>query len=79
MGKNNHGDKPVRIFEEWCKGCGICVAFCPKGVLVLNHLGKAEIAHIENCLYCKLCEILCLDFAVTVRGKPEAEKADVEE
>jgi 2-oxoglutarate ferredoxin oxidoreductase subunit delta len=68
--------KKHQIDREWCKGCGICVAFCPKGVLVLNHLGKAELAHLENCIYCKLCEILCPDFAVNVRGKPEAGKAD---
>ena len=70
---------PLRIFEEWCKGCGVCVTFCPKGVLVLNRQGKAEVAHLENCIYCKLCELLCPDFAVNVRPKPEAEKSAVKE
>jgi 2-oxoglutarate ferredoxin oxidoreductase subunit delta len=79
MSRNNHNNHPVRIFVEWCKGCGICVTFCPKAVLILNHQGKAEIAHLENCIYCKLCEILCPDFAVCVHPKPEDGKAEVEE
>jgi 2-oxoglutarate ferredoxin oxidoreductase subunit delta len=30
----NDGD--VVINREWCKGCGICVVFCPKEALVLE-------------------------------------------
>jgi 2-oxoglutarate ferredoxin oxidoreductase subunit delta len=78
MPRNNHNNRPVRIFEEWCKGCGICVAFCPKNVLILNHEGKAEVARLEDCIYCKLCEILCPDFAVNVQEKPQKE-AEVKE
>jgi ferredoxin len=26
----------VTVFANWCKGCGICVAFCPTGVLALD-------------------------------------------
>jgi len=22
----------VRVFSKWCKGCGLCVAFCPEQV-----------------------------------------------
>ena len=29
------------IRREWCKGCGICVAFCPKSVLELDDDEKA--------------------------------------
>ncbi|HDR06782.1 MAG TPA: 4Fe-4S dicluster domain-containing protein [Candidatus Coatesbacteria bacterium] len=79
MAKNNHNERPLRIFEEWCKGCGICIAFCPKGVLVQNHQGKAELVRLEDCIYCRLCELLCPDFAVTVRKKPEAKGSDGEE
>jgi len=33
--------RKLAINREWCKGCGICVAFCPKDVLVLDEEGKA--------------------------------------
>jgi len=55
--------KQLEINTSWCKGCGICVAFCPKKILKLNN-GKVQIADPENCLTCGLCENLCPDFAI---------------
>ena len=56
--------KTVVINRDWCKGCGICVAFCPKEVLVLDDLEKACWAHPEKCINCGLCELRCPDMAV---------------
>jgi 2-oxoglutarate ferredoxin oxidoreductase subunit delta len=58
--------KKHTINREWCKGCGICVHFCPKQVLELDESDKAVAAHIENCIACKLCELRCPDLAVEV-------------
>lgn len=55
--------KRLEINKAWCKGCGICVAFCPKKVLNLVN-GKAEIIEDDECLRCGICENLCPDFAV---------------
>jgi 2-oxoglutarate ferredoxin oxidoreductase subunit delta len=56
--------EPVAINASWCKGCGICVAFCPRQALVLNQ-EKAQ--HIrENCIVCGMCERYCPDLAITV-------------
>jgi 2-oxoglutarate ferredoxin oxidoreductase subunit delta len=58
--------KAHRINTEWCKGCGICVAFCPKQVLTLDDKDKARAVAVENCIACKLCELRCPDLAIEV-------------
>ena len=54
------------INMDWCKGCGICVEFCPKNVLELNPSEKVIPARPENCIACQLCELRCPDFAIEV-------------
>ena len=56
--------KRVVINRDWCKSCGICVAFCPKEALVMDHQEKAEWAHQEKCISCGLCELRCPDLAI---------------
>jgi 2-oxoglutarate ferredoxin oxidoreductase subunit delta len=56
----------IEINRDWCKGCGICVAFCPKEVLVLDDHEKAFVRYLENCNACGLCELRCPDMAVDV-------------
>jgi 2-oxoglutarate ferredoxin oxidoreductase subunit delta len=56
--------RELTINREWCKGCGICVAFCPNGVLVLDEEGKARWSHPEKCKNCGLCELRCPDVAM---------------
>lgn len=62
----------IRIDEKLCKGCYFCIEKCPKDVL-----GKADglspkgyiIARVErpeDCTACRLCEIYCPDFAISV-------------
>lgn len=65
------GETTVRIYKDWCKGCGICVTFCPSGVLKLDNQGKAVVAHEEECINCGFCEVHCPDFAVLVQPKKE--------
>ncbi len=60
--------KRVRTINiEWCKGCGICVAFCPKGVMDLDESMKAAVVRPDDCIDCGLCELRCPDMAVESR------------
>ncbi len=55
------------IKREWCKSCGICVAFCPRKALSLDDEEKATLDP-EKCNGCGVCELFCPDFAIVVKG-----------
>ena len=60
----------IEINDNWCKGCGICVEFCPKKVLQMTPMDKVEVAALQACTKCLRCEQLCPDFAIVVHGEP---------
>jgi 2-oxoglutarate ferredoxin oxidoreductase subunit delta len=64
-------ERKVLVIEpDWCKGCGICVAFCPKGALEL--VGeKVRLKPDNGCVKCGVCEMHCPDYAIYIR-KEEA-------
>lgn len=57
----------VEINREWCKGCGICVALCPKEALSKDEQEKATWSHPEKCNACGACELRCPDMAIEVK------------
>ena len=63
------------IFRDWCKSCGICVAFCPQKVIVRNGDGIPEIADPDACIGCRFCELHCPDFAITIKQNGTREEA----
>jgi 2-oxoglutarate ferredoxin oxidoreductase subunit delta len=71
--KKKEGPK-IDIFKAWCKGCGICVAFCPTGVLAKDEAGYPFVRDVEKCINCGWCEIRCPDFAITVEKKTKEKK-----
>jgi len=54
------------IHAAWCKGCEICVKFCPERCLRMNAQQVAELKDPELCTRCRVCERLCPDFAITI-------------
>ncbi len=69
----------MTIYPDWCKGCGICAAFCPAKVIEMDPLGKARVVREDDCIHCGFCELHCPDFAVVVstkkrRGMPQISK-----
>ena len=67
------------IDSERCKGCGLCVNFCPKNVLEITNQVDAKghfpvyQARPEDCIKCSICCIMCPDVAISI---VETETAD---
>ena len=69
----------VWIADKICKGCGICVYRCPKGILRLSDrrntkgVNVVEVANQEKCVACGTCEINCPDLAICAIKENETE------
>ena len=81
--KPHKGD--IHINRDRCKGCGFCVEYCPEDVLELSREFNAKgyhpphVVRENDCLYCKLCETICPEFAMFVTLKKELVAAAEEE
>jgi|GEM_PF-536124 len=62
----------IAIFTGWCKGCGICAAFCPRQCIEMGEDGQPVVANADRCTGCGFCEIHCPDFAISVRVRKKA-------
>ena len=57
------------IFEDWCKSCGLCAAFCPQKVIGRDETGAPVIENPDACIGCRFCELHCPDFAITIKER----------
>jgi 2-oxoglutarate ferredoxin oxidoreductase subunit delta len=69
----------VSINSKWCKGCGICAAFCPKKTLEIDRNNKAVQVRPDDCIRCGMCVLYCPDLAVVVDTPPEKGKGSQQE
>lgn len=58
--------------EERCKGCFLCAAVCPTGIIApsarFNRQGYkvAEVVEMDKCTSCSSCALICPDCVITV-------------
>jgi len=62
----------VRFDGDVCKGCELCRAFCPKGIIVMSSLinnkgySPAAIERQDECTGCRSCALVCPDGAISI-------------
>ncbi|MCL2392259.1 MAG: 4Fe-4S dicluster domain-containing protein [Oscillospiraceae bacterium] len=62
----------VRICAETCKGCELCVLFCPKKIIAISSYindkgySPAECIKKDECVGCKSCALVCPDGAISI-------------
>jgi 2-oxoglutarate ferredoxin oxidoreductase subunit delta len=70
----------VTLYRNWCKKCGICMAFCPKKALEEDGSGYPFLNDSKGCTGCGLCELRCPDFALVMdNGKKDPERIEAKE
>ena len=69
----------VFIIPERCKGCNICIQFCPQQVLQTSAKTNSKGYHYpqvaqdkeQPCVHCEFCTMICPEFAIfTTEGLP---------
>jgi len=65
----------IKILEERCKSCGLCIHFCPKKVLDFSskrNLQGYKVVYAkypEKCNMCGICYIMCPDVVFIEEGQ----------
>ena len=59
----------VRINVERCKGCELCISYCPTDVLALSTEFNVKGYHFptvvaDECIVCQACATICPEFAI---------------
>ncbi|UCC68215.1 MAG: 4Fe-4S binding protein [Armatimonadota bacterium] len=62
----------ITIDEEICKGCGLCVAVCPRQTMQFaGHINSrgfhpARLLDPDQCTACAQCALMCPDACITI-------------
>ena len=74
----------VEINGNLCKGCDICIEFCPTDVFEksdnLNRRGYYVpiVARVEECTDCRICDLLCPEMAIVIKSGRQRRRTKVD-
>ena len=62
----------VYLIPERCKGCEICIQFCPQDVLCISEernekgylIPMVAVGMESECVNCEFCTLVCPEFAI---------------
>ena len=62
----------VYLIPERCKGCEVCVQFCPQDVLYISDsrnekgylIPQVVVSKETECVNCEFCTLVCPEFAI---------------
>lgn len=57
----------LKLIQDKCIGCGMCLNVCPHGVFELKG-GKAQILYKDSCMECGACAKNCPFSAIEVKS-----------
>jgi NAD-dependent dihydropyrimidine dehydrogenase PreA subunit len=57
----------LRLSEDRCNGCGMCMKVCPHAVFELSG-GKAHLVNRDFCMECGACMLNCPKQAIFVKS-----------
>jgi 2-oxoglutarate ferredoxin oxidoreductase subunit delta len=70
----------IEVKDDWCKGCNLCIDRCPVDALEesdkMNRRGirPPKLKEKNECNYCRYCELICPDLAITIIPDIEEKK-----
>ena len=62
----------VRFNGDICKGCELCVLYCPKKIVTISsHINNkgyspATVEDMNSCTGCRACALVCPDGAISI-------------
>ena len=71
----------VTFNRDKCKGCELCVSFCPRKILALDDTVNSKgyrpacITDQSACIGCQSCAQMCPDLCITIYELEEGETA----
>ncbi len=72
----------VRVDQERCKGCELCVDVCPHDLLVMSRRLNAKGYRVpdnhadERCIGCRQCADICPEAAIEIDKEDQADPGD---